>query len=117
MLIFPTPNALIRQENMGVIRAIIETAEKSNVKVRILMPAHDLTENWVQTLRIRDQYRHGNIDIRYIEVTSSTKATILLADRKVSLVMELKDDSKTTFNQAEGLSTFSNSVPGVLSYV
>jgi two-component system, OmpR family, sensor histidine kinase VicK len=117
LLIFPTPNAFIRQENMGVIRAVIEKSEKSNVKARILMPAHNLTENSVQTLRRRDQYRHGNIDIRYIEVTSGTKATILLADRKFSLVMELKDDSEMTFNEAIGLSTFSNSAAGVLSYV
>jgi signal transduction histidine kinase len=31
--------------------------------------------------------------------------------------MELKDDSKTTFFEAIGLSTYSNSRPGVLSYV
>ena len=59
----------------------------------------------------------GNIDIRYIEESSGTKATILVVDRKTSLVMELKDDSKTTFFEAIGLSTYSNSRPGVLSYV
>ncbi|MFL6411188.1 MAG: sensor histidine kinase [Nitrososphaeraceae archaeon] len=31
--------------------------------------------------------------------------------------MELKDDSKDTFDEAIGLSTYSNSRPGVLSYV
>ena len=46
-----------------------------------------------------------------------TKATILVVDRKVSLVMELRDDSKRTFDEAIGLSTYSNSRPGVLSYV
>jgi signal transduction histidine kinase len=48
---------------------------------------------------------------------SDTKATILVLDRKVSLVMELRDDSKRTFDEAIGLSTYSNSRPGVLSYV
>jgi len=33
------------------------------------------------------------------------------------LVMELRDDSKRTFDEAIGLSTYSNSRPGVLSYV
>jgi signal transduction histidine kinase len=46
-----------------------------------------------------------------------TKATILVVDRKESLVMELRDDSKTTFDEAIGLSTYSNSKAGVLSYV
>ena len=44
-------------------------------------------------------------------------ATILVVDRKASLVMELRDDSKTTFHEAIGLSTYSNSKAGVLSYV
>ena len=60
----------------------------------------------------------GNIvDVRYIEQMVETKATILVVDRKVSLVMELKDDTKSTFHGAIGLSTYSNSKAGVLSYV
>jgi hypothetical protein len=31
--------------------------------------------------------------------------------------MEIRDDSKQTFDEAIGLSTYSNSKPGVLSYV
>jgi len=54
------------------------------------------------------------IDIRYIEQMSETKATILVVDRKISLVMELKDDTKSTFHDAIGLSTYSNSKAGVL---
>src|SRR2546421_1947426 len=48
---------------------------------------------------------------------SETKATILVVDRKSSLVMELRDDSKSTFIEAIGLSTYSNSKAGVSSYV
>jgi two-component system sensor histidine kinase VicK len=33
------------------------------------------------------------------------------------MVMEIKDDSKTSFDEAIGLSTYSNSRPGVLSYI
>ena len=36
---------------------------------------------------------------------------------KASLVMELKDDSKATFIEAIGLSTYSNSKAGVSSYI
>ena len=57
------------------------------------------------------------IDVRYIEQMTETKATILVVDRKSSLVMELKDDSKITFSEAIGLSTYSNSRAGVLSYL
>jgi hypothetical protein len=33
---------------------------------------------------------------------SDTKATILIVDRKDSMVMELRDDSKSTFYEAIG---------------
>ena len=80
------------------------------------MPGNSLIEERVQQLK---QYcsDHIIIDVRYIEQMSETKATILVVDRKVSLVMELRDDSKTTFSEAIGLSTYSNSKAGVLSYV
>jgi signal transduction histidine kinase len=40
-----------------------------------------------------------------------------MVDDKLSLMMELKDDSKKKFDEAIGLSTYSNSKAGVLSYV
>ena len=114
IIMFPTTNAFIRQKNLGVIQFSEEAARKRDVKVRILMPSHKSTEDIVQHLK--ENYAES-IDIRYIEKTSDTKATILVVDRKVSLVMELRDDSKRTFDEAIGLSTYSNSRPGVLSYV
>ncbi len=56
------------------------------------MPVHESTAQTVQDLK---QNYPERIDVRYIEQTSGTKATILLVDRKV----------------------YSNSRPGVLSYV
>ena len=146
MLIFPTMNAFIRQDKIGVIQSIRKAVKECNVKVRILMPMSNLTENTIRYITQEynqshqkddndnddndeddDYYENINnivtadgindIDIRHIERMSETKATILIVDRKLSLVMELRDDSKTTFNEAIGLSTYSNSRPGVLSYI
>ena len=114
IIMFPTTNAFIRQKKMGVIQFSKEAARERNVKIRILMPSHKSTEDVVRQLIENYPER---IDIRYIERMSDTKATILVVDRKVSLVMELRDDSKQTFDEAIGLSTYSNSRPGVLSYV
>jgi signal transduction histidine kinase len=114
IIMFPTTNAFIRQKNIGVIHFSEEAARERNVKVRILMPSHESTEDVVRHLK--ENYAEC-IDIRYIEKMSDTKATILVVDRKVSLVMEIRDDSKQTFDEAIGLSTYSNSRPGVLSYV
>src|SRR6266702_1509060 len=119
LLIFPTTNAFIRQHEMGVVQLAKEAAQQRNVKVRMLMPKHESTEPLVRSLKEDPHhYRNYDIDVRYyIEQTSGTKATILVADRKHSLVMELRDDSKTTFDEAIGFSTYSDSRPGVLSYV
>ena len=56
------------------------------------------------------------MDIRFIE-TISGRATVLTVDKRISLVMELKDDSKDNFIDAIGLSTYSNSKAGVMSYI
>ncbi len=103
MLMFPTTNAFIRQEKIGAIE--FNSIKEQNIKVRILMPAHKSTEQIVQNLR----EQQSNIDVRYIEQTSGTQATFLAIDRKASLVMEIRDDSKTTFDEA--------SRAGVLSYI
>jgi phospho-acceptor domain-containing protein len=113
--IFPTTNALIRQDKMGAIPLAIQAARERNVKVKILMPANSFVEQKLEQLK--EYCPLDTIDVRYIEQMSETKATILVVDRKDSLVMELKDDSKSTFYEAIGLSTHSNSKAGVLSYV
>jgi two-component system, OmpR family, sensor histidine kinase VicK len=113
--IFPTSNAFLRQDKMSAIPLAVQAARERNVKVKILVPANKVVEQRVQQLKQNCQ--SCQIDVRYIEQMSETKATILVVDRKHSLIMELKDDSKTTFHGAIGLSTYSNSKAGVLSYV
>jgi signal transduction histidine kinase len=120
---FPTTNAFLRQYKMGAVEGAKEAAQQRNVKVKILMPRDESTEQLVDSLTENDHhpshaYRDNNIDIRHIEqAILDTHATILVVDKKVSLVMEIRDDSKTTFDEAIGLSTYSNSKAGVLSYV
>ena len=105
IIMFPTTNAFIRQKNIGVIQFSEEGVTERNVNVRILMPSHKSTEDVVRQLK--ENYQE-HIDIRYIEKMSDTKATILVVDRKVSLVMEIRDDSKLTFDEAIGLSYVSS---------
>jgi signal transduction histidine kinase len=109
ILMFPTTDAFNRQEKIGV----LELCKGVNAKVRILVPANKSTQQRIQKLT----ELYSNFDVRYIEQTSGTQATFLVVDRKVSLVMEIKDDLKTSFDKAIGLSTYSNSRAGVSSYV
>jgi two-component system sensor histidine kinase VicK len=60
------------------------------------------------------------LQIRYLESPSRynvTTATILIVDRKASLVIEKVDDFKTEFIETIGLSTYSTSKPTISSYV
>jgi two-component system sensor histidine kinase VicK len=112
-IVFPTANALIRQDKAGILFLLQEAAAKNKCKVKILMPNDELIRNYF----IQNDNGSGGISTRFIEQEESGKATILIVDNKVSLVMELKDDHKKTFHEAIGLSTYSNSKAGVLSYV
>lgn len=118
---FPTTSAFIRQEKMGAVPLAIEAAVERGVKIRILVPYNEAVEDRLK-LDIEEEPRrranyNADIDFRYVEQSAGTMATILVVDRKHSLVMELRDDSKTSFDEAVGLSTYSNSKAGVLSYV
>jgi two-component system sensor histidine kinase VicK len=121
LLILPTANAVIRQEKMGIIKSLAEATKSRNVQVRILMPKVNLDHHRAikESKRLHQQQDNpsDSLNVRYLQQLSDTKATILIADRKVSLVIELRDDSKLTFYEAIGLSTYSSSKPGVLSYV
>ena len=52
------------------------------------MPANSLIEQKIQQLK--ENCPDRLIDVRYIEQMTETKATILVVDRKASLVMELR---------------------------
>jgi signal transduction histidine kinase len=110
-VVFPTTNALIRQDKAGILFLLQEAAAVKKCQVKILMPNDELIRNFIPT------NNSNNISTRFIDHEEGGKATILIVDNKVSFVMELKDDSKETFHEAIGLSTYSNSKAGVLSYV
>src|SRR5215467_1631445 len=121
LFIFPPSSAFIRQEKVGAIPLAVQAAKERSVKVRILVPYNEEVENRLK-LELEEELGQrpiydADIDFRYTEQTSGTMATILVVDRKASLVMEIRDDSKTIFDEAIGLSTYSNSKVGVLLYV
>lgn len=111
-IIFSTANAFHRQESVGALQLIKDAIVQRGIKVRILTPKDDLIEEKVQELT---QQHH--INIRYIEPSSQTKVSIIVADDNSSLSVELKDDTKRTSYDAMGLATYSNSKPTVLSYI
>jgi signal transduction histidine kinase len=119
LVIFSTANAFHRQERAGTMELFKEAAAGRRVKIRILTPMDDIIKEKTQKFKEQQhqQHHHHQIDIRNIEYPLQTKVTILLVDRKFSLTVELKDDTKETSYEAIGLATYSNSKPTVLSHV
>ena len=116
-MILPTVNAFLREERIGVIELLREAAEERDTQVRIMTPVNDLIEKTLQKLEQKKEEMKGNIEIRRIELESEIKSTIVVTDRKASLITELKDDLKDDIVDAIGLSSYSTSIPTVLSYV
>lgn len=115
LIIFSTANAFHRQDRAGAMELLNEAATRG-VRVKILTPIDDLIQKTIHELKLKNS-KKVEIEIRNIEQLSQTKVTILIVDKKFSLTVELKDDSKGTSYEAVGLATYSNSKATVLSYI
>ena len=112
LILYSTANAFHRQEKLGAIQSLREVAEGRGVKTRILTPKSKLIEESVRMLK-----HQPRIEVRYIEPGLQTHVSILIVDRKASIVVELKDDTKDSSYDAMGLGIYTNRKASVLSYV
>jgi two-component system, OmpR family, sensor histidine kinase VicK len=123
LLILPTVNAFLREHRIGVIQLLMHAVREQSVNVRILTPTSIVIDNILKNEVISPQEgeRRKDFDIRSInrspEETSVSTVTIMVVDKKESLVFEKTDDSKENFVEAVGMATHSNSKPTVLSYI
>jgi two-component system sensor histidine kinase VicK len=127
LLILPTVNAFIREYRLGVIQLMTKKAIEHNVKVNVLMPIDNTIHNIIQNMmssKNQELERTKQMENFKIQTTKPTfeptpfnTVTIMISDRKRSLVFEKTDDSKENFIDAVGLATYSTSKPTVYSYV
>jgi signal transduction histidine kinase len=122
LLLFPTVNSFLREECIGIIQLLKEAAStERKVRVRIISPTNNTIERILQNMQIDQTINF--LDIQRVEETTTTSetnvntVTILVVDRKASLVIEKVDDSKLDFVDAIGSATYSTSKPTVLSYI
>ncbi|HEX6028159.1 MAG TPA: ATP-binding protein [Nitrososphaeraceae archaeon] len=110
--IFPSINAFRRQTRIGIMHLFKEAVEQG-VKVRIL-----ITGDEQQIIQITNEVSLAlpQIDIRAIDKSLHTRIGIVVVDRKESLIIESKDDTKDNSYDASGLAAYSNSKPIALSY-
>ncbi|MGB8172843.1 MAG: ATP-binding protein [Nitrososphaeraceae archaeon] len=110
--IYPSINALRRQIRIGSIHLFKESLERG-VKVRILIPAD---EDKIAGLVNEITLMLPQLEIRSLDKSLETSIGILVVDRKKSLIIESRDDTKENYYQAAGLAVYSNSRPIALSY-
>ena len=110
LVVFSTSNAFHRQRRAGSIDLLSDVGKiKPNIRIKILTPKDKLIEDICSKLA-----SSTNFHFKFIEPMA--QASILVVDRKYSLVAELKDDSKQTIAESIGFATYSNSIPTVSTY-
>jgi two-component system, OmpR family, sensor histidine kinase VicK len=108
LLLFPTGNAfhrLERNELMSLLRKITE----KGVQIRILTPMDKQIKELANNTLNR-------IEMNPVVSQQGINSTIIVSDNKSSLIIELKDDSKSIFREANGLGIYSNSVSSVWTH-
>jgi two-component system sensor histidine kinase VicK len=115
MLIIPT-SAFQREEKMGAIIRSLKEATKKRIKIRLLMPTEGGDEDVIQD-KIKDLTEHGISIQAVLFPGQQVRIEVVIVDRKTSLVVELKDDSKETLTDEVGPTVYATSRPTVLSYV
>ena len=132
LLMLPTVNSFMRENRIGIIQLVKELSTKPEgraINIRIVTPMNDTIKKILEEMKTKttlseesfypDHY-NSNLKIRYLESQSEfnvATVTILIVDRKTSLVIEKVDDSKKDFIEAVLLSTYSTRKPTVISYL
>jgi signal transduction histidine kinase len=110
--IFSSINAFRRQARLGIMHLFKDAVERG-VRVRILIPADqkEITQIVNEVNLVLPQLEIGSVD-KSLESTVG----ILVVDRKESLIIETKDDTKHNSYNAAGLASYSNSKPIASAY-
>ncbi|MGH9976420.1 MAG: histidine kinase dimerization/phospho-acceptor domain-containing protein, partial [Nitrososphaeraceae archaeon] len=120
LLLLPTINAFLREQRLGIIQLLMQGSTERDVNIKILVPADPLITNQLGDMAAPEGkegiQRKTNFELRTPSEFAVSTVTIVVVDKKESLVFEKKDDSKENFIEALGLATYSNSKPTVMSY-
>jgi two-component system, OmpR family, sensor histidine kinase VicK len=110
-VLFSTTNMFRRQDGAGALELLKEAAKLRGIKVRILLPLGNKTVSE----RIQ-QIKKVGIDVRTVQQTFQCELTMLMVDQSLCLTVELKNDTRETYQDAIGLATYSNSEGTFFSY-
>ena len=110
--LFSSINAFRRQVRLGIMHVFKDALERG-VRVRVLIPAD---QNEIMQIVNEVNLVLPQLDIGSVDKSLESTIGILVVDRKESLIIETKDDSKDNSYGAAGLAAYSNSKPIALAY-
>jgi tRNA/tmRNA/rRNA uracil-C5-methylase (TrmA/RlmC/RlmD family) len=116
LVAFPTVNSFRRNVRTGMSLLLLkEEYSKNNVKLRVLTPV----DNQIMQIIAELKKVVSGLDIRALNESteSNNRVTIVLADRKECLIVDIKDDKKDNVYEAAGLAIYSNVKSIVSSYL
>jgi hypothetical protein len=120
LVAFPTINSFRRNVRTGLSMQILKDVySQNNVRLRVLTPVDNQIMQTIEDLK----KALSGLDIRSLKEnaesssSSSSMVVIVLADRKESIIVETKDDTKDNMYDAAGISIYSNSKLIVSSYL
>ncbi len=119
LIILPTANSFHRQERIGGIEALQAAASERGVKISMVTP-NSIVEETLQALSRKIEREVGKNLMnhrRILEASTPNTVTVLIVDRKSSLVVELSDDSQPDFEKANDVATYSSRNSTVLANV
>jgi two-component system, OmpR family, sensor histidine kinase VicK len=116
LIAFCTINSFRRNVRTGMSMQLLkEEYSKNNVRLRILTPV----DNQIMQIIAELKKVVSGLDIRALNESteSNNRVTIVLADRKECLIVDIKDDKKDNVYEAVGLAIYSNVKSIVSSYL
>jgi signal transduction histidine kinase len=110
--IYPSINGFRRQIRIGAMQLFKEVLERG-ISIRMLVPAD---KHQIDEIMNGLELSLPKLEIRSLDVSLQTQIGIIVVDRRESMIIELKDDTKEHYLDAAGLASYSNSKPIALSY-
>ncbi|MDQ4073291.1 MAG: HAMP domain-containing histidine kinase [Thermoproteota archaeon] len=117
LILFSTANAILRQVRMGGLDLLKETVSENesknkNVEIRMLIPFSTKIEGIINTVKTN----FPKIKIRMLTPEVQTNVSMVLADQKECLTIEVNDDTKSNSCNAIGTSIHYKNKPIVSCY-
>jgi hypothetical protein len=116
LILFSEASAFRRyQEYTEMLQLIKKASLDQGVRVRILIDIDDIISK--KLMMQEDSKQREKISVEHLSKPQQTKITILVVDKAYCMTIEMRDTTATSFDDAIGLATYSNSESTILSYI